>query len=82
MALNQPQQTNEWYFDSGATSHRASHSDILTHSSPMRYPTPTSIIVGSELANRNKILNKLWGNQNIIKMQGGMKNISAGRSDR
>jgi len=41
-----------------------------------------TIIVGSELANKNKIINKLWGNQNIIKMQGWMKNSSASRSDR
>ena len=47
MTLNQPQPNNEWYFDSGAISHMASHSDILSHTSPMRYPTPTSIVVGN-----------------------------------
>src|SRR6185503_12745261 len=36
-----------WYFDLGATSHMASHSDILSHTSPMRYPTTSSIVVGN-----------------------------------
>ena len=47
MTLNQPQPSNEWYFDSGATSHMTSQSDILSHTFPMRYPTPSSIIVGN-----------------------------------
>ena len=46
MALNQPQQTNEWYFDSGATSHM-SPSRSLSQIFPMRYPTPCSIVVGN-----------------------------------
>ena len=47
MTLNQPQPNNEWYFDSGATSHMTSQFDILSHTFPMRYPTPSSIIVGN-----------------------------------
>jgi len=47
MTLHQPQPSNEWYFDSGATSHMTSQSDILSHTFPMRYPTPSSIIVGN-----------------------------------
>jgi len=47
MTLNQPQPNNEWYFDLGATSHMASHSDILSHTSPMRYPTTSSIVVSN-----------------------------------
>jgi len=45
MALNQPQQTNEWYFDSGATSHISFQFSFTFF--PMRYPTPCSIVVGN-----------------------------------
>ena len=34
MTLHQPQPSNEWYFDSGATSHMTSQSDILSHTFP------------------------------------------------
>ena len=44
-ALNQPQQTNEWYFDSGATSHISFQFSFTFF--PMRYPTPCSIVVGN-----------------------------------
>lgn len=47
MMLQQPQNNNEWYFDSGATSHMTSHSNSLSHTSPSRYPTPSSIVVGN-----------------------------------
>ena len=47
MTLNQPQQTNEWYFDSGATSHMSSNSSTLSHDVPSWYPTPSSIVVGN-----------------------------------
>jgi hypothetical protein len=45
MTLNQPQQ-NEWHFDSGATSHMASDSTILSHVFTQRYPVPSNIVVG------------------------------------
>ena len=41
-----PPSTNEWYFDSGATSHMTSQSS-LSHVLFPRYPTPSSIIVGN-----------------------------------
>jgi len=47
MTLNQPQQTNEWYFDSGATSHMSPSSSSLSHILPTRYRTPCSIVVGN-----------------------------------
>jgi hypothetical protein len=43
--LQQPP-TNEWYFDSGATSHMRSSSSSLSHFSFPWYPTPSSIVVG------------------------------------
>jgi hypothetical protein len=43
--LQQPL-TNEWYFDSGATSHITSSSSNLSHFTFPRYPTPSSIVVG------------------------------------
>ena len=54
----------------------------VLHRTTRRVKLNRTIIVGSELANKKMILNKLWGNQNIIKMQGWMKNSSASRSDR
>ena len=47
MTLQQPQNNNDWYFDSGATSHVSSHSDSLSHTTSSRYPTPLSIVVGN-----------------------------------
>jgi len=47
MTLQQPQNNNDWYFDSGATSHMSSHSDSLSHTTSSRYPTPSSIVVGN-----------------------------------
>jgi hypothetical protein len=41
MTLNQPQQ-NEWHFDSGATSHMASDSTILSHVFTQRHPVQRS----------------------------------------
>ena len=49
MALQQPQQPTDWYFDSGATSHMTSRSDTLSHFTSPRYPTPTSIVVNGSL---------------------------------
>uniref|UniRef100_A0A0A8Y6X7 Uncharacterized protein n=1 Tax=Arundo donax TaxID=35708 RepID=A0A0A8Y6X7_ARUDO len=46
MTLNQPQ-NNEWYFNSGASSHMTSHSGTLSHIAHSRYPTPSSIVVGN-----------------------------------
>ena len=45
-SLNQPP-SNEWYFDSGATSHMTSLPHILSHACSSRYPTPSSIVVGN-----------------------------------
>ena len=45
MSLNQPQ-SNDWYFDSGATSHMTSDSRTPSHSFPLRYPFPSAIVVG------------------------------------
>lgn len=45
MTLQQPP-NNEWYFDSGATSHMTSDSHTLSHPTSSRYPTPSSIVVG------------------------------------
>ena len=42
-----PPPSNEWYFDSGATSHMSSQSTSLSHVLFPRYPTPSSIIVGN-----------------------------------
>lgn len=44
MTLQQPP-NNEWYFDSGATSHMTSDSRTLSHPTSSRYPTPSSIVV-------------------------------------
>jgi len=41
-----PPTSNEWYFDSGATSHMTSQSS-LSHVLLPRYPTPSSIVVGN-----------------------------------
>ena len=38
MALNQPQQTNEWYFDSGATSHISFQFSFTFFSHAVSYP--------------------------------------------
>jgi hypothetical protein len=43
--LQQPPST-EWYFDSCATSHMTSSSNILSHTFSPRYPTP-SIVIGN-----------------------------------
>ena len=45
MTLNQQPQQNEWYFDSGATSHMTSDSRTLSHIFPQRYPFPSAIVV-------------------------------------
>jgi len=45
-SLNQPP-SNEWYFDSGATSHMTSLPHILSHACSSQYPTPSSIVVGN-----------------------------------
>jgi hypothetical protein len=42
-----PPSTNEWYFDSGATSHMTSQPSSLSHVLLPRYPNPSSIIVGN-----------------------------------
>ena len=42
-----PPTSNEWYFDSGATSHMTSQSSSLSHVLLPRYPTPSSIVVGN-----------------------------------
>jgi len=42
-----PPLTNEWYFDSGATSHMTSQPSSLSHVLLPRYPNPSSIIVGN-----------------------------------
>ena len=42
-----PPSSNEWYFDTGATSHMTSQSSSLSHVLFPRYPTPSSIIVGN-----------------------------------
>ena len=47
MTLQQPQQSTDWYFDSGATSHMTSRPDTLSRFTFPRYPTPTSIVVGN-----------------------------------
>ena len=38
---------NDWYLDTGASSHMTSHDGTLSHSSIPRYPSPTSIVVGN-----------------------------------
>ena len=47
MTLQQPQNNNDRYFDSGATSHISSHSNSLSHTTSSRYPAPSSIVVGN-----------------------------------
>jgi len=42
-----PPVNNDWYFDTGASSHMTSHDGSLSHSSTPRYPSPTSIVVGN-----------------------------------
>ncbi|XP_066324041.1 uncharacterized protein [Miscanthus floridulus] len=42
-----PPSSNEWYFDTGATSHMTSQSSSLSHVLFSRYPTPSSIVVGN-----------------------------------
>jgi len=42
-----PPSTNEWYFDSGATSHMTSQPSSLLHVLLPRYPTPSSIVIGN-----------------------------------
>ena len=42
-----PPSSNEWYFDTGATSHMTSQSSSLSHVLFPRYPTPSSIVVGN-----------------------------------
>jgi hypothetical protein len=44
MTLTPPPNT-EWYMDSGASSHMASNSGILSHVSSPNYSTPTNIVV-------------------------------------
>jgi len=46
MNLQQPA-TNDWYFDSGATSHMTSDPNTLSHTYFSQYPSPSSIIVGN-----------------------------------
>jgi hypothetical protein len=46
MTLTPPPNT-EWYMDSGASSHMASNSGILSHVFSPNYSTPTSIVVGN-----------------------------------
>jgi hypothetical protein len=46
MTLTPPPNT-EWYMDSGASSHMASNSSILSHVFSPNYSTPTSIIVSN-----------------------------------
>jgi hypothetical protein len=46
MTLTPPPNT-EWYMDSGASSHMASNSGILSHVSSPNYSTPTNIVVGN-----------------------------------
>jgi transcriptional regulator GlxA family with amidase domain len=43
----QPPRQNEWFFDSGATTHMSSDTDTLSHSFPLRHHFPSSIIVGN-----------------------------------
>ena len=45
MTLNQPQ-ANDWYLDSGATSHMTSDAGTLSHFAHLRYPFPSSTVVG------------------------------------
>jgi len=42
-----PPSSNEWYFDSGATSYMTSQPSSLSHVLVPRYPNPSSIIVGN-----------------------------------
>ena len=42
-----PPSSNEWYFDTGATSHMTSQSSSLSHVLFPWYPTPSSIVVGN-----------------------------------
>jgi hypothetical protein len=44
-----PPVNNDWYFDTGASSHMTSHDGSLSHTSTPRYPSPTSIVVGNGL---------------------------------
>jgi hypothetical protein len=46
MTLNQPQ-GNDWYFNSGATSHMTPHAATPSHTFSPRYPVPSSIVVGN-----------------------------------
>ena len=46
MTLDQPP-GNDWFFDSGATSHMTPNASILTHISFLQYSSPSSIIVGN-----------------------------------
>ena len=43
-----PPSSNEWYFDTGATSHMTSQSSSLSHVLFPRYPTPSSIVVDND----------------------------------
>ena len=42
-----PPVNNDWYLDTGASSHMTSHDGTLSHSSTPRFPSPTSIVVGN-----------------------------------
>jgi hypothetical protein len=46
MTLRPPSSSGDWYMDSSATSHMASHPGILSSSHPPCSSTPSSIIVG------------------------------------
>jgi hypothetical protein len=46
MALTPPP-NDQWYMDSGASSHMVSNSDILTHVHSYNFSTPSNIIVGN-----------------------------------
>jgi transposase InsO family protein len=42
-----PLVNNDWYLDTGASSHMTSHDGTLSHSSTPQFPSPTSIVVGN-----------------------------------
>ena len=54
----------------------------ILHKTPKGVKLNRTMVVVDELANENEILNKLRGNQNIIKMQGRRHNRSTSGSDR
>jgi hypothetical protein len=54
----------------------------ILHRATKRVKLHRAVIIGSELANGNKILNKVRGNRNIINMKLIWKKGGAGGSDK